>query len=135
MQSLVPQEVFHRIGTFSWLRLRLNMYLTTTHSWSAQSLSSLGLIPSGPAAFLAFIFLSSHLTCYTRGGVQAQVLSNPYARARNPYEEHNVYAEPYNQPASPRAYEEQRMSPPPPPSDGAPEYRSVFPRAQIGRLY
>ncbi|KAB5515394.1 hypothetical protein PHYPO_G00249840 [Pangasianodon hypophthalmus] len=70
---------------------------------------------------------------YTGGG--AQVLSNPYARARNPYEEHNVSAEPYNQPVSPRAYEEQRMSPPPPPSYNAPENRSVFPRAQIGRMY
>ncbi|XP_046694800.1 uncharacterized protein zgc:158432 isoform X3 [Silurus meridionalis] len=66
---------------------------------------------------------------YTGGG--AQVLSNPYARARNPYEEHNTSAEPYSHHTSQFAYEEQRMAPPP----GASEYRSALPRAQIGRPY
>ncbi|KAI5630299.1 hypothetical protein C0J50_10166 [Silurus asotus] len=66
---------------------------------------------------------------YTGGG--AQVLSNPYARARNPYEEHNASAEPYSHHTSHFAYEEQRMAPP----AGASEYRSALPRAQIGRPY
>ncbi|XP_053535395.1 uncharacterized protein zgc:158432 [Ictalurus punctatus] len=68
---------------------------------------------------------------YTGGGAQA--VSNPYARARNPYEDHGASGEQYNQPPSPRAYAE--MAPPPAPSYSAPERGSVFPRAQIGRPY
>lgn len=56
------QEVFHSSGTLSRLRLRLKICSTTWHSCSAQSLSSLELIPSGPAAFLIFVFFSWLLT-------------------------------------------------------------------------
>ncbi|KAF4073470.1 hypothetical protein AMELA_G00259020 [Ameiurus melas] len=69
---------------------------------------------------------------YTGGG--AQVLSNPYGRARNPYEDHSATGEQYNQLPSPHAYEEQ-TAPPPAPSYRAPERCSVLPRAQIGRSY
>ena len=56
------QEVFHGVGILSRLRIRLKMCRTTPHSWSAQSLSSLKLIPSGPAVFLTRTLLSSLLT-------------------------------------------------------------------------
>lgn len=46
------QDVFHRTETFSRLRLRLKMMVTASQNWSAQSLNSLWLIPSGPTAFL-----------------------------------------------------------------------------------
>ncbi|KAM9440828.1 uncharacterized protein Hap1MRO34_025980 isoform 1-T1 [Clarias gariepinus] len=72
---------------------------------------------------------------YTGGGAPAQVISNPYARARNPYEEPSVYTEPSSPPTSPRPYENQRMAPPPGPPYGAADYRSAFPRAQISRQY
>lgn len=55
-------QVFHRTGTFSGLRLRLKMCRTTPQSWTAQSLNSLELMPSGPVDFLIFIFMSSLLT-------------------------------------------------------------------------
>ncbi|XP_027004094.1 uncharacterized protein zgc:158432 [Tachysurus fulvidraco] len=72
---------------------------------------------------------------YTGGRDQAQVPNNPYSRARNPYEEQNVSDQLHNQPDSPQAYEEQRMAPPPAPPFSAPECCSMFPRAQVGRLY
>ncbi|KAK2816718.1 hypothetical protein Q7C36_022989 [Tachysurus vachellii] len=72
---------------------------------------------------------------YTRGRDQAQVPNNLYSSARNPYEEQNVSAQLYNQPHSPHSYEAQTMAPPPAPPFSAPAYCSVFPRAQIGRLY
>ncbi|MEQ2250152.1 hypothetical protein ILYODFUR_036834 [Ilyodon furcidens] len=56
------QEVFHRRGTFSRLRLRLYMWLRTSQNWSAQVFSSLGLMSSGPASFFYFSRLSSSLT-------------------------------------------------------------------------
>jgi len=59
------REVFHRSGTFCRLRLRLKMYVTISQSWSAQSLSSLGLLLSGPAVFLFFSCLRSLLTWST----------------------------------------------------------------------
>ena len=43
-------------------RLRLNMCSTIPHSWSAQDLRSLELMPSGPVAFLALIFWNWFLT-------------------------------------------------------------------------
>ncbi|MCJ8747619.1 hypothetical protein PDJAM_G00155590, partial [Pangasius djambal] len=55
-------DVFHSCGTLPSLRLIVKMNSTIPHSWSAQDLRSLALMPSGPAAFLAFIFLSAALS-------------------------------------------------------------------------
>ena len=57
--------VFHMSETLSSLRLRLNRYVITSHSWSANSLSSLELKLSGLVAFLIFIFLNPLLTWST----------------------------------------------------------------------
>ena len=51
---LGTQVVFHSSG----FGLMLKMYSTILHSWSAQDLRSLELIPSLPITFFAFIFLS-----------------------------------------------------------------------------
>ncbi|XP_036436247.1 uncharacterized protein zgc:158432 [Colossoma macropomum] len=74
---------------------------------------------------------------YTAG--PGQVLSNPYAKSRNPYEERSPSPDQYrsyNPPSSPQAYDDRRMGPSSVPSYAAPDYsnRSAFPRAQINRM-
>ena len=43
------------------VRERLKIFVMTTASWLAQALSTLPVLPSGPAAFLVFTHLSTHL--------------------------------------------------------------------------
>ncbi|XP_062845284.1 uncharacterized protein zgc:158432 [Trichomycterus rosablanca] len=67
---------------------------------------------------------------YSYSAGPGQVLRNPYAKSRNPYEERSAPPEPYYQPqSSPRPYEDQRAAP-----SSRPTY-SAFPRAQISRGY
>ncbi|XP_037389139.1 translation initiation factor IF-2 isoform X2 [Pygocentrus nattereri] len=75
---------------------------------------------------------------YTAG--PGQVLSNPYAKSRNPYEERSPSPDQYRSydpPSSPQAYDDRRTGPSSAPSYAAPDYsnRSAFPRAQINRMY
>lgn len=63
MATGTRQEVFHSVGTFTWIRLRLKRWARIVDSWLAQVLSAFGLIPSGPAA-LPWWSLSSCLLTF-----------------------------------------------------------------------
>lgn len=62
MATGTSQEVFHSVGTFSWVRLRLKRWARVVDSCLAQVLSAFGLIPSGSAARLGGVSppVSSH---------------------------------------------------------------------------
>lgn len=45
MATGTRQEVFHSVGTFSWVRLRLKRWARVVDSCLAQVLSAFGLIP------------------------------------------------------------------------------------------
>src|SRR4029434_7115487 len=55
-------EDFRQGGIKHWDRDWLNMLVNTPASWSAQSLSTLPVTPSGPAAFLGFTARRTRLT-------------------------------------------------------------------------
>ena len=60
--SGTTQDVIHSRGTLPSFRLRLKMFPTIPHSWSAQDFRNLELMPSGPAAFSSLILRSWFLT-------------------------------------------------------------------------
>ncbi|XP_049332535.1 proline-rich protein 2 [Astyanax mexicanus] len=69
-----------------------------------------------------------------------QVLSNPYAKSRNPYEEDSPSPDSYrkyNPPASPQGFDDRRMGQSSAPSYSGSDYgnRGAFPRVQVNRMY
>ena len=56
------QDVFHSAGTFPGWRLMLKICCRGSPSSTTHALRSLGLTPSGPAAFLGHSLLSSPVT-------------------------------------------------------------------------
>lgn len=62
---------FRQVGMVAVERDRLKSFVKTAESCSAHSLSTLSVTPSGPAAFLGLIALSTPLTlcsCIVNGG-------------------------------------------------------------------
>lgn len=53
---------FRQGGIMNWDRDWLKMWVKTSSSWSAQSLNTLTVTPSGPAAFLEFTTNGVHIT-------------------------------------------------------------------------
>ncbi|XP_072532777.1 uncharacterized protein [Salminus brasiliensis] len=77
---------------------------------------------------------------YSYTAQPGQVLSNPHAKGRNPYEEGSSSPDSYrnyNPPASPQAFDNMRMGQSSAPHYSGPDYsnRNAFPRVQTNRMY
>ncbi|KAL7838814.1 hypothetical protein AOLI_G00272180 [Acnodon oligacanthus] len=100
------------------------------------------IVPSSPRAGGSFTKpgLGGLQQPYSYTAGPGQVLSNPYTKSRNPYEERSSSPDQYrsyNPPSSPQAYDDRRTGLSSGPSFSAPDYsnRGPFPRAQINRMY